>query len=65
MESHHPAKLGGQGNWGNENLMLLICHVILQDRVAQEPCDLLGRRVLKQVTTMPSLVVRGSMVVET
>ena len=65
MASHHPVKLGNQGHCGSEGITVLICHVILQDSVAQEPYDLFGRSALRQITTMTSLVTIGSVVVGT
>ena len=65
MASHHLVKLGGQGHCSSEDITVLICHVILQDGVAQEPYDLYGRSASRHVTAMTSLVIIGSVVVET
>ena len=42
MVSHNPVKLDGHRCWGSEN-MFLICQMISQDHVTQEPSDFLGR----------------------
>ena len=35
-ESHHPAKFCEHGHCGNGEIMVLACHVILQDHVIME-----------------------------
>ena len=34
----HPGKFGGQKHCGNRVIMVLICHVILQDHVIKDLC---------------------------
>ena len=36
---YHPAKFGGQGHCGSGNIMILVCHVILQDDAIKGSCD--------------------------
>ena len=36
---YHPAKFGGQGHCGRGNIMILVCHVILQDDAIKGSCD--------------------------
>ena len=36
--------------------MFLICHVISQGRVTQEPCDFIDKGLLRKVTSRPCLV---------
>ena len=40
--SHHPAKFGGHTHCGSEDIMDLVCHVVLQDRETKESRDLWG-----------------------
>ena len=46
MEIHHPAKFVGHGNCGNGDIMVSVCHVILQDRVVKRSCDFMDGRHL-------------------
>ena len=39
MVSNRPGTFGGQKYCGSGDVMFLICHVISQDYVTQEPCD--------------------------
>ena len=41
--SHHPAKFGGHWDGGSED-MILVSHVISQDYVIKESCDIMGER---------------------
>ena len=41
--SHHLAKFAGHRYCGIGNIMVLDCHVILQDIVIKGSCDLIGR----------------------
>ena len=44
--------------------MVLVCHVILQDRMIQGSCDFMGETPLRYVTSLPRLVVIGIVLVE-
>ena len=33
--SYHPAKFGGHRHCGSENIMVLMCHVLLEDHVVK------------------------------
>ena len=46
MISHPPAKFGGHRHCGSGDIFL-ICQVILQYHLIQEPCDLIGRSLEK------------------
>ena len=37
--SYHPVKLGGHRHFGSEDIMISVCHVILQDHVIKGSCD--------------------------
>ena len=43
MLSYHPAKLGGYRHRGSEDIMVLICHVIVQDRMTKWSYDFMRR----------------------
>ena len=36
--SHHSARFGGHGHSGSGHVMVLTCHVILQEHVIKESC---------------------------
>ena len=44
--------------------MFLICHVILQDHMAQEPCDVIDKNPEREVTILPNLVAMDTVVVQ-
>ena len=44
--------------------MHLICHVKLQDHMIKQSCDFMGAKSSLYVTTLPSLVAIGIVVVE-
>ena len=41
--SHHSAKFGGDRQSGSDNIMILVCHMILQDLVIKRSCDFMAR----------------------
>ena len=41
--SYHLAKFGGYRHCGSEDLMILVCHVILQDQVIKDSCDFMDK----------------------
>ena len=47
MVSHKPAKFGGYMHCGSEDIVILVCHVMLQDHVIKWSCDLIGRNPFK------------------
>ena len=43
----HPAKFVGHKPCGSRNIMFLICHLISQDHVTQEPFDFIAHHPIK------------------
>ena len=43
MVTYQPAKFGDYMHCGSEDIVILVCHVILQDHVIKGTCDLIGR----------------------
>ena len=43
MVSQHSVGIGGNKHSGSEDIMFLICQVILQDNVSQEQWDFISR----------------------
>ena len=41
--SDRPAKLGGDRYCDSEDIMILVCHVILEDHITKESCDFMDR----------------------
>ena len=62
--SHQPAKFCGQRNYGRENTMILVFHVISQDHVIKGSSNIMGRNLSRLVTILRSFVVIGLAVVE-
>ena len=52
--SYQPAKFGGHRQYGNEDIMVLVCHVILQDYMMKESCDSMGRSPSGEIAVSPS-----------
>ena len=42
MVSHHFAKINGHRHCDSEDLMVLVCHMILQNHVIKMLCELIG-----------------------
>ena len=47
MGSYHPTKFGDHRHCGNGDMMVLVCHMILQDQVMKRSCDFMGRRPIE------------------
>ena len=62
--NYHPAAFGGHRYCGSGYMMILVCHVILQDHVIKRSCDFMDRSPSRKVTILPSLVAIGTLVVE-
>ena len=41
-KSHHPVKFGGHRYCGSGDIIVLACHVITQDHMIKQSCDLMG-----------------------
>ena len=41
--SNHPSKFGGHGHYGSGDVIVLVCHVILQDHSIKRSCDFKGK----------------------
>ena len=61
MVSHTPAEFGG--HCGSEDIIILVCNVILQDRVTKR-YNMGQRDSSRLVTILPSLLGSGTVVVE-
>ena len=64
MVGYHPAKLDSHKHSDSGDIMVLVCHVILQDEVIKELCELIGTIPSKYVIILPSLVAIGTAVLE-
>ena len=62
--SHQPTKFGGPRQGGNGNIMILVCHVILQDHVIKGTCGYRSWSPSRKVAILPCLVAIGTMVLE-
>ena len=54
--SYYPAKFGCHRDCGSGDLMVLDCHVVLQDHVTKRSSNFIDGSHLRQVTILPSLV---------
>ena len=54
--SPHPAKFCGHRHCGSGDIMVLFCHVVLQEHVTKGPSSNMARSPSKLVTILPSLV---------
>ena len=43
MVTHHPTAFGGHNQFGIEDIMVLVYHVILQGHVIKGSCEFIGR----------------------
>ena len=59
-----PPKIGGHEHCEIGNVMVLVCHVISQDRKTKGLSNIMSRSPLKLTTTLPSLVVLDTAAVE-
>ena len=64
MVSHQPDKFGGHRHCGSGDIMILVCHVILQGHMIKESCDSTLRRPSRQVTILPSFVATDALEME-
>ena len=64
MVRNHPAKFCSEKHCGSNDIMVLICHMILQDQLTKGSCDFMGRRLFWLVAVLPSLVAIDIVVVE-
>ena len=56
MLSHHSAKVDGHGYCNSRDIMVLVCHTVLQGHVTKRLTNSKGRKHARQVTILPSLV---------
>ena len=64
MVSHLPAVFGGHWSNTSEDIAYLIYHVTPQDHMIEGSRNFMSGTALLHVTTLPSLVVIGILVVE-
>ena len=62
--SYHPTEFGGHRHSGSRDIMVFVCHVILQDHVIRVLCDFMFMSPLRQVTILPSFMAIGTAIVE-
>ena len=62
--SNHLAMFGGHQSSANEYIKYLICHVTSQNHVIEGSCNFMSGSSLLYVTTRPSLLGVGSVVVK-
>ena len=62
--SHHLHKFCGHRYCGSGEIMVLVCHVILEEHVIKGWSNIMGRGKSRQVTSLPSLVAIGTVVVK-
>ena len=63
VKSHH-TKFGGHKHGGSRDIMVLVCHVILQDCFMKRSCDFMSRSLSKQITILQNLVAIATLIVE-
>ena len=63
MVSHTLTSFGGDKHCESGDIMVLLCHVISQDSVSKLS-NSMDRSLSRLVTTLPSLVVIGTVVVK-
>ena len=63
MVSHTPVKFDDR-HCGSEDMMILVCHVILSDHVTKGFSNVMSGSPSRLVTILSSLVARGTVVVE-
>ena len=61
--SHHFARFGVHWHCGN-NEMIIVCHLISQDRDIKGPCGLMTRSRSTYVIILPRLVAIGNVIVK-
>ena len=63
MVSHHLAMFGNHGSSASGNIKYLIFHVNSQNHLIEGSCKFMNETSLLYVTTMPSLVTIGIVVI--
>ena len=61
MASHQVVTFGSHRHCNSEDIMFLVCHMVVQDHVIKELYDFMGR---SHRSILPSLVAIGTVVVE-
>ena len=62
---HNPTKFDDHRHSGIGDVLVLVCHVILQVDVIKKSCDLMDRNPSRKVTILSSLVTISTSGVET
>ena len=60
--SHHQNKFCGHRHCESGNIIILVCHVILQDYLTQTFSNIMGSSPSRLVTFLQSLVVIGAVI---
>ena len=58
----HPTKYGHHSHFGSGDLIVLVCHLILEDHVIKDSCDFISRGQSSLVTILLCSVNTGTMV---
>ena len=61
--SYHPAKFDCQEYCDSADIMILVCHVIIQEYLIKRLFNFMGRSESSWVTILPGLVAEGTVVV--
>ena len=64
MVSHHPVNFEGNRNCFGEDIMVLLCHVILQDHLVKMLSGFMSGNLSQLVTTLQYLIAMAIVVVE-
>ena len=62
MVSHIPREFRGHREHGSRDIMVLVCHIISQDRMTKVSSNIIGKSPSRIVTILPSLVVISTVV---
>ena len=62
--NHDPTKFGGHRHCSSGEIIVLVCHVILQGDVIKVSFDFIGRDHQSELTPPPRLVTIATLVVE-
>ena len=57
MVGYHSVKFGGHRHSDSGDMVVSVCHVISQDHVTKESCDIICRSLSRKVTILPGMAV--------
>ena len=62
--SYRPTMFGGHSHCSSEDIMILVCHVILLDHVIKGSCDFIGKNPSTYVIILLGLVAINTLIAE-